>query len=280
MNALHQLYAKSESPGRFLFDRHFNWVGLYVLFLGVGLVPVSNSPAQEKSEDGPVGIFESQQQYGSFMGGLKRAARSPEDRAMILMINDIVLNRPFGSSGKQYGGVTSNLGLLANPDVRKELEMVDDQYRDLQETNRQLQKRMADRLRDMDFSDKTTLTDVSEQLGQMRQEANEELGKILLPHQTDRLRQLVFQIQLRRRSLVRVLTSDPVKSDLKITDSQAGELKSAEREIQVELQREIEKLRQRAQDKLLSRLNPEQQRKAKSLIGDPFSFPSKTGKKN
>ena len=79
-----------------------------------------------------------------------------------------------------------------------------------------------------------------------------------------------MQSQLRRRSLVEILTSDPLKSDLEITDNQSDELRLAEKEIEEDLQKQIAKLREKARERLLSTLKPAQKKKVEELIGDTF----------
>jgi len=86
------------------------------------------SYGQEKT-DGPVGIFQSQQEYNQFMGSVKRTAYGPngnaELQAMVPLLNDIALNQPMGSTAKRYNtDQRSTLDLLSDSNIRKELEMV------------------------------------------------------------------------------------------------------------------------------------------------------------
>jgi hypothetical protein len=97
----------------------------------------------------------------------------------------------------------------------------------------------------------------------------------LLPHQAKRLEQIATQSRLQKQSLARVLTSDPFKSELGITDFQSREIRQAEQEIEAELAAEYGELRKRAQEKLLSRLKPSQRDKVKELVGTSFEFQAK-----
>lgn len=242
-----------------------------ILFL---ILPVSVTFAQkEQADDGPVGIFNSRSEYHEFMGSAKRAAYgeggNAELRAMIPMLNDIALNQPIGSTAGQYNAQGTTLGMLADENIRRDLEMVDDQYKELQAAGRDIQKRAAEQLRSLNFGDRERLM---EQVRKMREGAQDELNELLLPHQIKRLRQIRFQSQVRRRSLVGILVSDPVKSDLDISDEQADELRVAEKEIQAEMQREIQKLREKAKEKLLARLKPTQKKEVEEMIGDAYDF--------
>ncbi len=81
-----------------------------------------------------------------------------------------------------------------------------------------------------------------------------------------------MQAELQRRSLVDVLIKDPFRSELEITEDQIDSLKSAEQEIELEMQREIAKLREKMRDQLLTRLNRSQQTQVREWIGDAFEF--------
>lgn len=234
---------------------------------------LSQSHAQ-KGEEGPVGIFNSGAEYSAFMGGVKRAAYgeggSPELQAMVPMLNDIALNRPAGWTANEYGTERGTMDLLADSDVRSELEMLDDQYKELQELNSEIQKRAAEQIRQLDFSDRDSLVS---KITSIRKNAIDDLNSVLLPHQIERLQQLRMQTQLRRRSLIDILTSDPVKSKLEITDQQSESLKEKEKEVEAELEREIAKLREKAREKLLAPLKTTQKDAVEKMLGETYRFP-------
>jgi hypothetical protein len=221
------------------------------------------------------GIFSSQQDYFQFMGEVKR---NPETRGMVDLINDMVLQRPVGWTSRQYGAASSTLGLLSDPRVREELEVMDDQYQQLQAMNEDIIKRAAGQLRALDFGDGKNLVD---QIRRIQHQAEEDLQAVLLPHQLDRLRQLQARSRLRQRSLVDVITSEPYRSQLEISDRQSAELRQAEREVLQELEREIQALREKARQRLLETLKPAQREKAETLFGEAFDFgkgPNTSGK--
>lgn len=253
------------------------------LLLAVLIGSESSVHAQKVGDENiaePVGIFENRSEYDSFMTGVKQAAYgeggNPELQAMVPMLNDIALNRPIGWTANEFGikgGVEdSNLGLLADADVRDALDMMDDQYEQLQQLNADVQKRASERILSLDFSDRENLLD---KIRAIREQAARDLGGVLLPHQIERLNQIRMQSELQRRSLVDVLTSNPVKQQLEITDAQSLELKRSEKEIKEELEREIEKLRTKARQKLISKLNPTQKEAIEKMLGDEYDFKSK-----
>lgn len=226
--------------------------------------------AQKPVDDGPVGMFSSRQDYYDFMGEVKTSARTdPELGAMIPLINDIALQQPFGSTARQYRTAGSQLGLLSDSRIREDIEMVDDQYQELQAHHDQVQKRLAEQLRGLDFTDSENVVG---QIRRIRDEAETELNAVLLPHQVARLRQIRMQSQLRRRSFVDLLTSDPLKSELAITENQQEALETTEQEIEAEMQREIARLREQVRDRLLAKLNATQRSQIEEMFGDAFEF--------
>ena len=66
--------------------------------------------------------------------------------------------------------------------------------------------------------------------------------------------------------------SDPVKTNLEITDDQSDDLKKKEKEIEEELQREIAKLREKARQKLLGSLRPTQKEAVEKMFGETYEF--------
>jgi hypothetical protein len=243
------------------------------------LVPTDNALGQKSNFDEPVGIFDSEDQYHQFMGEAKRAAYgpdgTPEMKAMIPLLNDIALNKPIGSTASQYGVEGSTLGLLADPNVRKDLEMVDDQYEQLKELNESIQSKSAQQFRAIDFSS----ADWMEQLAEIRKQTNSELDSLLLPHQIDRLKQIRLHSELRRRSFVEILTNDPVKSKLEITDQQSQRLRDTEKQIEADLQKEIARLRVEAREKLLAELDSSQRTEVETMFGDVIEFEAPATKK-
>ncbi len=235
-------------------------ISLVILLIFVS--PTSNLLAQK---EGGSGIFSSRAEYRDFMGAAKSAAKGdPEMKGMILMLNDIALNRPVGSSSKQYGGTSNTFGLVSDAEVRADIEMLDGQYEELKNRNSKIQKRAAEQLRQLDFSDTESLV---EKVKAIRQDAADELNSVLLPHQLDRLRQIGVQAQFKNRGLIDVLKSDSFRLDLEISDEQIDELKEEAKLIEGEMAAEIAKLRKRARDRLLAKLKPDQRAAVNEMIG-------------
>ena len=77
--------------------------------------------------------------------------------------------------------------------------------------------------------------------------------------------------------MVDLLTRDPLKSELNITEKQIENLQAAEEEIEAEIRKELVRLRQRARDKLLSKLELAQRAKVEEMLGDAFEFGETAG---
>ena len=248
------------------------------LVLSVLMLPTLEIQAQKgggEEVEGPVGIFPSRSEYNQFMGSAKQAAYgeggTPELQAMIPMLNDIALDKPVGWTANEYGTQRSTLGLLSQDDIRAELDMMDDQYEKLQELNQDIQDRAGRQIRELDFGDRENLVS---NIRDIRERAQSDLDSVLLPHQLARLRQIRMQALLGRRSLVQILTNDPVKSDLEITDEQTDKLKDAELRINEKLEKKIAKLREEARKELIGTLAPKQRRQVEEMIGDAFDVSS------
>lgn len=244
------------------------------VFLIICAACLKTAVGQNKfADEGPVGIFSSKSEYLEFIGSAKKVAYgpngTPELQAMIPLLNDIALNKPIGFTADKYDSQASTVGLLANKTIRSEIEMVDHQYEELKKVNARIQARVSREIRGLDFSKTETITT---RIKSIRDRAQKELDAVLLPHQVKRLRQIHLQSQLRRRSLVDVITTDPLKVELKISDSQSEMLKKEEAKIQSELEEKIAELQAEARTKLLSKLKPDQKKQVDELVGDSFEF--------
>lgn len=165
------------------------------------------------------------------------------------------------------------MAMLGNEGVRRELEMLDYQYEEVQQKYDDILKSMNKRIRDvLDDRDDTSPRELRDRIGAIRADAEKEAEQALLPFQFERLKQLRFHVLMHRMGAYNVLTRDPLASELGITDDQKHELREAAQEINAELAREMAKLRVAAMRKLFARLTREQQAKLEKILGDDFYF--------
>ena len=189
----------------------------------------------------------------------------PMITAMIAMA---VVNANVASA--QRGGRPSDL--LRRDDVRKELELVDDQITKLDI----LRQKRGERIRELysglkGLSREERNAKLRERFIEFSKTSQKEIDQVLLPHQAKRLAQLVIQYRL-RGGTSRTLTSSQVSEGLGISDEQKARLQERATELSRELQEKFNKLRQEFREKLLEELTPQQRAKWKDMIGEPFEF--------
>ena len=230
-------------------DSHVHSIfSVWIIFIPLMLA----SPAVGQWDKNESGMFETQDEYHAFIGSAKEAsAANPELRAMIPLLNDIALGREIGSTAKQFSAQSSDLGLIRDSKIRQDIEMMDDQYEDIKNRQSEIQQRLAREIREIDFSNSDNVID---KIRKVQDAAQKDLESVLLPHQVKRLKQIRMQTLLLRHGLVEVITNDPIKSDLDVTQAQADELKEFEKVVEADLQKEIERLREKARDRLLSKI--------------------------
>ena len=158
--------------------------------LMVAVILGSESPGQNKGDSGEKahGMFQSQEEETQFWTVLKQT-KDPEIRASLPMIYDITRGKPIGTTKPWYnaGNQTPLIQVLADPNVRKELGMVDDQYQELRDRSSQLQKQLGEQLRALDLRDTKS---AASQIAAIRLRTRQELESVLLPQQLNRLRQI------------------------------------------------------------------------------------------
>jgi len=173
------------------------------------------------------------------------------------------------SGGFGGGGLT---GVLMREDVRKELELVDEQIAGLQKLGEGLRGRMGEMfsgIRDIEDREER-MTKMREIMGKAQAETEKEVGEILLPHQMKRAKQLVFQQRLRGGAGRALTGGGSLAEELGITETQQEKLRATNEKLEAELRQKIAELRNKAQDELLKVLTTKQQAQFKELVGEPF----------
>ncbi len=178
-------------------------------------------------------------------------------------------------AGQKVGKEPDLMSLLKDPSIRREIEMRDYQFEELQARNRELQNKASKQIASLlknsqDGSVNRTI--VIERIQEIRNDARREVEETVLPFQFTRLREVGYQVQMRRRGVVAVITSDPLATELRLTDRQRESLKKAAEEIEEELARDIAALRAKAREKLIGRLSPTQQKKLSGIVGSDFDY--------
>lgn len=216
--------------------------------------------------------------------------------AMMLLVSHVVAQPPgpggpggpppggFGGAGGFGGpggfGGGGILGLAMREEVQQELQLVDEQkdkVRDLVDGSRDKMRDemrgMFEQMRDLGPDEqRAKFGEIREKMDAMNADLEKDLGKVLLPHQMDRLKQIDLQTKMKYRG-AQALTSGDLAKALNLTDEQREKLEKRQAEVQQELQAKIRELQVEARQKVIDVLTPEQQAQLKKLMGDAFDLP-------
>jgi hypothetical protein len=190
-----------------------------------------------------------------------------------------VLSAGGGAGGAfAYSNLSSaddSTSLLNWGQVHKELELIDEQIQQIHTIQNEMRRKQADLMRQLG-PDGLRHPDVSvamrEEMKEIRDKARDDLEKLLLPHQHERLQQISRRMAMQRRGTASGLTSDALADELGLTDEQKQRLQERGREIEEEVRQEIARLRKKAEDKLLAELTPAQREKLTQLLGNEFDL--------
>lgn len=173
--------------------------------------------------------------------------------------------RPAGGFGAGVGGTQTRL--LAREDVRQELELLDEQVKELEGLREGLDMRsMFEGLQDVPRDQRREK--MQEAMQQARGKVEDKLDAILLPHQKNRLKELAAQYSMRG---VGGILRGPVAEELGISEQQEEQLREKAQELRQELEKKL-------QAELIKELTPAQQGKLKQLMGEPFTFQDATNR--
>ncbi|MCP4478572.1 MAG: DUF1682 domain-containing protein [Planctomycetaceae bacterium] len=162
--------------------------------------------------------------------------------------------------------------MLSNPSVQKDLELVGDQLKQVQDLQAEFAEQMQEQLGSLTsggFSAEQ-MKGIPALIAKIKEKQKDQLKGLLLPHQLERLKQVALQTHMKQAGTAGALASDQVANALGITSEQIEKLKSRSKEINKKLQEDIESLKNKAQQELLGELTADQQKKLKELTGDKY----------
>ena len=200
----------------------------------------------------------------------------------IFMSVDVAMAQPGRGGGGNIFGQVTQLSLLGQEAVQKELELVEDQLdlineiRDRQrEAMRDLFMGARDRFQGMsDDERRKAFEDIQKKMQESNKQLEAEALEELLPHQVTRLKQLVAQAQTRRNGgPTSGRLSEDLIEELGLTEKQVEELRAKAEEVNAKLREKVAKLQAQAQEEIFSSvLSADQHAKYKELMGDAFEF--------
>ena len=197
---------------------------------------------------------------------------------LALIVTD-VMAQPGGRGGRggrggQVRGGGGIQALLYREDVRRELEITDDQMEELRELaqDRGGQRGNRERLREEleGLSDEERREKIREMRDSRTEETKAQLSEVLLPQQIRRLEQLSAQQAMRAGG--QGMLRGPLAEQLGITDEQREVIEKKAEELQQEFNEKMQKLREDMQEELMKELTAEQRDKFREIMGDSFQF--------
>ena len=198
--------------------------------------------------------------------------------ACLFLVNDAMAQRGgWGGGGR--------LEFLNNEQVQTELDLVEEQIKSLEEVGAEARdvmrsafSGMREKFADMSREERDSfMTDIRAKIQEDLKGVEAKVGEILVPHQLERLDQIVFQNQIRRGGAAGALGSEALREKLGMTDELVEKLKEKQEEVTKELEEKIKKLREEAQDEVLSVLPAEMQKSIKEMIGETFEVTRNRG---
>ena len=255
-----------------------NTLGLLTAFLiGLGCANLSAQEAYEievadvQSEDGTATfgnavILESTEDLGNGTASSSMRVIAAEPGQTMAFATD-------GGDIMHFGGMgTDSFSLLNNKSVQKDLELVGAQMDNIRAVQKEFSEKIREQMGDLSKGkfDPSRLAGLKDTIADIRDRQKEEINKLLLPHQQERLKQVALQMKMKGRGTASALTSGDLAETLGITEEQIEKLKTRSKELQKEIAEKTKQMRDDAKEELIGILSPTQQKKLKELIGDEY----------
>jgi len=194
---------------------------------------------------------------------------------LIFVVSSLVIH---SESFAQRGGPQAVRGnslfeLLFQPDVKQELELVeeqDEQIRELGKAMRESIRSHFGEIRDLPGEERREA--IMSYIQKERAKAEDKLEDILLEDQFARLKQLQFQSRVQRGGANRALQTEELREKLKLTEEQISTIQTTSDKAQSELREKIQQATQEAREKILAVLTPDQLAIFNELAGETFTF--------
>lgn len=207
----------------------------------------------------------------------------------LVCLSDSAMAQGRGGRGGPGGmfGQDSALGLVGQESVKKELELVDDQVEAIEALQEQQRAEMQEMFSDIrqrfqglePEARREAWAEIQEEMKTLNKDFEGKVFAELLPHQIDRLKQLVLQSESRRSggATAGTLPASLVE-ELDISEEQLEAMKKKAEEVRAKMEEKIAKIRAQAEEEILSVLDSGQREKYKQLVGDSFDFNQDRGR--
>jgi hypothetical protein len=197
---------------------------------------------------------------GESTTGMRIMSGGPGGFSMMTGMGDMVMPAPDPFS------------MLGNPSVQKDLELVGDQLKEVQDMQAAFAQEMKDQIGDLSKGgiSKDRFKDLPALMAKLKAQQREKMESMLLPHQIDRLRQVALQTHMKRAGTAGALASEQVAEALGISEEQIEKMKTRSKEINAKLAKDMEELKEKAKEELLGELTADQRKKLKEMTGDKY----------
>ena len=177
-----------------------------------------------------------------------------------------------GMGGDMVMPAPDPFGMLGNPSVQKDLELVGDQLKEVQDMQATFAQQMKDQIGDITKGglSQDRLKELPALMAKLKAQQREKMESMLLPHQIDRLRQVALQTHMKQAGTAGALASKQVAEALGISEEQIEKMKARSKEINAKLAKDMEELKEKAKEELLGELTPDQRKKLNGLTGDKY----------
>jgi len=235
----------------------------------------NNLCAQEVVESQQETVVESNQESGGVI--MMQASENGEESNMQVMSFESDGMMPGSFMPGMFGG--DSFDLLNNPNIQKDLELIDDQLDRIKEINKDFGKKISEKIKMMRDGDGGIKIDgassISKLIQDLKAQQKAEIEGLLLPQQQDRLKQVKLQMQMKNRGTANTL--DKLASELNITGEQKKRILARQKELKKELEEKLAKLKEDSRQALLKELTSEQRKKFKEMVGERYEFKAESG---
>lgn len=155
------------------------------------------------------------------------------------------------------------------PNVREELELAEDQIRQIKEAQDASYKAINKYLQENQSNGQALDHKKMQQfMHDNQQKSRAAINAALLPHQQRRLKQVALQLRMKHQGVSAALMSKEVAEELGLDEAEYERFQKAAQNARIEMEKEYARLRAAFKEKLLNELTETQRAKLKKLAGD------------
>jgi hypothetical protein len=179
--------------------------------------------------------------------------------------------------GPAASGVSNVLEVLRDKKAQDEIGLLPVQAKQLKSLSEQLAVELAPLMQEFQTLPKaekaSRMDDFRREIANRLQGVDQDLNRILVPEQQERLKQVAFQRRLRQNGWVQTLTSPDVLQTLHIGDSQAERIRDNLAKVEDKYRQKRLDLQAENEREILAQFSPQQQDQLKAMMGPKVALP-------